>query len=854
MSYNTSRLTLYALISAFEIDLRNFITAEYLIEFSLKDLLSEEAYQKLTRRAKNEQEVYDDSPSDNDLLEYIDFQESIEIINSHKDKLSIKIQSNIKNIFKIFTSLTPIRNRVMHSRPLLINDFSQVVEACEEAKTKWPNLFSELLACMLKLEESPEFVFGLTLPSANHSDNISHNLPIPDFDETGFIGREDDAKQVKSLIKGAYPVINLVGIGGLGKTALALKVAYDILDDPDCNFDSIVWVTAKTTTLGTNEILRIENAISDSIGIFNKICDELSGTNENPFDEIYSYMREFKILLILDNLETVLDGRIKNFLRDIPNGSKILLTSRVGLGGYDCPYNLSPMDEKNAIKLLRLLAKALSISNLAILDQQILKKYVSKMKSNPGFIKWFVIAVSKGERPDKLLVAPKLFLEFCMQNVYEHLSKDSKNILNVMLTLNVEYSISELHYFTDIDTSDLEKALLELMSSNMINMQNKTNSIIYKLSEIPNLYLKNFYKPATQFTKKINEKRMKIYSSTELLEQASKKHPYNLNNIAIPDKSFRVVAKYLSDALKTIKKENFNEAWVLIEKAKSIEPNYYEVYRVEAYYYVQNNDIFPARASYEIALDIDSSSAPLRYFFGGFLMRKYNDNEEALKHFKKGYELDNNSLFKIEIIRAYLYLHEFDKALHEIELLIPLKDQLDERGKMILASLNLQYFKRKGEYLINQREYSAGINSLGDMIEYFKELPIIYQDETNKKNVRSAFSSYKRAINAVYGSQEMPDKVETTLQAFEVMEQEKSNKQISDSQGRLNGIIVKMKHEEKYGFIKSESGDKYFFHRDYLEQPTNFEELVENKTLVKFESMENKKGLNAINVSMCKTA
>src|SRR5690606_12594689 len=66
-------------------------------------------------------------------------------------------------------------------------------------------------------------------------DRVVHNLPVPEFDETGFIGRRQEAKELlRMLFDRRYPVITVLGPGGAGKTALAVKALYDLIDDPKC--------------------------------------------------------------------------------------------------------------------------------------------------------------------------------------------------------------------------------------------------------------------------------------------------------------------------------------------------------------------------------------------------------------------------------------------------------------------------------------------------------------------------------------------------------------------------------------------------------------------------------------------
>ncbi len=243
------------------------------------------------------------------------------------------------------------------------------------------------------------------------------------------------------------------------------------MDLADCPFDAIVWASTKTAQLNVTEIRNIEGAIRDSLGMLQTVAHQLAGENiSDPLEEVLSYLTEFRILLVLDNLETVLDDRIRDFLGRLPVGSKVLITSRIGIGAYEYPVKLQPMDEGDAIQLLRALAKIRGVTSLVRLPNNRLANFCQRMKNNPGYIKWFVSAVQAGRRPEDVLANPDLFLNFCMSNVYEYLTPTSRAVLRAMLCLPELNSQAELHFLTQLDVIDLQRALQQLLTTNMVVM------------------------------------------------------------------------------------------------------------------------------------------------------------------------------------------------------------------------------------------------------------------------------------------------------------------------------------------------------------------------------------------------
>jgi LuxR family glucitol operon transcriptional activator len=258
-----------------------------------------------------------------------------------------------------------------------------------------------------------------------------------------------------------------------------------LLDLPDCPFNAIVWASSKTSQLTAQEIVRIEGAIRDSLGMLEKIASELAGAVKirDALEEVISYLGEFHILLILDNLETVLDERVRQFLGKLPAGSKVLITSRIGVGAFEYPVTLQAMDEP----------EILGAADLVKTSNKNLAGYCRRMKNNPGYLKWFVSAVQAGKRPEEVLAKPDVFLDFCMSNVYDYLSASSQALIRAMLCVPGKHSQAELAYLSSMEHQELQRSLQQLLTTNMVVMSSVPRGSSYEsqydLSELARSYL-----------------------------------------------------------------------------------------------------------------------------------------------------------------------------------------------------------------------------------------------------------------------------------------------------------------------------------------------------------------------------
>ncbi len=169
-----------------------------------------------------------------------------------------------------------------------------------------------------------------------------HNLPQPTY--TQFVGRDDELAWLRQRLSPDDQVwqIAITGIGGVGKSALALAIAHEYRQrynelPPEERFEAIVWVSAKEevlTTFGREPAEVPEQVLHRLEDVYTAIAHVLERediTRAQPEEQnalVKSALKRQRTLLVMDNLESVKDSRIMAFLRNLPQGTKALITSR----------------------------------------------------------------------------------------------------------------------------------------------------------------------------------------------------------------------------------------------------------------------------------------------------------------------------------------------------------------------------------------------------------------------------------------------------------------------------------------------------------------------------------------------
>ena len=116
------------------------------------------------------------------------------------------------------------------------------------------------------------------------------NLPEP---LTSFIGRDRELVEIKRLLPGKR-LLTLVGVGGIGKTRLALQVAAEVIDA----YRDGVWLVEFASI---RDPLLLPTSVAQVLGVPEKTGTPLT-------DTLRAHLKARQLLLILDNCEHLLDA------------------------------------------------------------------------------------------------------------------------------------------------------------------------------------------------------------------------------------------------------------------------------------------------------------------------------------------------------------------------------------------------------------------------------------------------------------------------------------------------------------------------------------------------------------------
>lgn len=708
-----TRNTLFALLMGLESDIRRFV----LRYNETGEIFSPEETEKASLRWRVDTPRGHLQASPAELIDYVDLGELLDIVNRSSRRIADGLaiaEDELATWIGPLRGLIPIRNRVCHARPLEPDDFTAGWSAIDEFATARPPqaVLAELDETRAHLASSPTWPLTLVIPGFWKRDveDIPNNLPVPEYDDTGFIGRKADRESILKLLRGSHRVVTITGEGGVGKTSLALQTLYDVASAPERTFDHIVWVTLKTETLTTAGARQIADALTTPSALLERVAgvagdvpafDDLSGLIEY----VVELISDVRVLLAIDNLETIDRDALRPLFLELPATSKILITSRFGIGEFETRYPLAPMDRKDAVRLVRSLARLLNAEGLLRRDDGILAELCERLFYNPLAIRWFVQSYSEGRAVADLLERRRDLadvLTFCFHTLYESLSEEYRNYLRLFVAIGKPLSEVQLALLAGTSSLDeLRASLHYLHSSNLVRRTNddwaSSVSSLWTTSDFARAYIANRDAKILPERPGIVRRYRALIQARDDARDATYTNPFRDGAIDARSTDEASVVYLLRQAQRDASDGVGRGALELLEKAKQLQPGFYEVWRVSAQIRAAADPI-GAQQDFERALELAGDrSAPLLAHVARFLVTQ--DDEigavELLTPAASRPDADPRLLATFAWVLGLSgnlgrALVEFDRAEQSI-------DQFGGRERAFLTTQHIEMLKRSAD-------------------------------------------------------------------------------------------------------------------------------------------------------------
>lgn len=462
-----------------------------------------------------------------------------------------------------------------------------------------------------------------------------------------FVGREHE---LKTILQSLQPnsrtfIIGIEGIGGVGKSALAIETSYLCIEND--LFESVIWISAKESILtlhGIEPVIPEAKSLSDILITIGTNLGNPTIGNLAIKDQIhraYNLLARRSTLLILDNFESLSKGEqhdIVEFLRNSPMSLKVIITSRerVSEGQIIRLQGLS-FEESNALLEWESRQKHIHITR----DQS--KHLIDLTGGLPLALLWVqgqiaALGYSVTQVLDKLsLDADIPILQYCFNHSWNLLGQmNAKKLLFILALQPDAVSRSALKQIGAIEDNDsFENTLSELLQLSLIEHEHDTD--YFSILPLTRRFIRSQFASNRKFIKQAELKTAQYYVKL-LSEKSNFKEWRGYDELLVDRNNILSVAQWCYKSVQkkpaktgTLTKQDRYIAEILVQ----IGTTFGSVLWQRAYWYDRMTLAHAALNAAKLIPDWKSVSTFARniawiYFYQGDYLRASHWAEEAL--------------------------------------------------------------------------------------------------------------------------------------------------------------------------------------------------------------------------------
>jgi len=411
--------------------------------------------------------------------------------------------------------------------------------------------------------------------SLNVIGNCFTNLPqAPDE----YIKRGDLESELSRILLDyeRFPVVTLLGKGGIGKTSLSINVINNIAKTD--RFDLIIWFSARDIDLlleGPKQVqTKVLNQKDIATDYFQLVCPDATHKDKVAFfSNQLSKNENGKTLYIFDNFETLTNPvEIFEWLNTyIRNPNKILITSRISKSfKADYPIEVQGMTDNECRELIKVFSQKFRIESL--INSRYIEEILEESDGHPYIIKILlgeVAKTGKAQKIQRIVAEQEKILTALFKRTFNALTPASKRVFLTLCSWNSlipVIAVEAVLWRAANEKIDVEGAIDELSKSSFIDIINEDKEAMINIPLAASIFGKSELE--------VYPEKMKILDDRSLLMEFGATSQTNVSaGVALKiERKFRTVARRirsltdLNNELPTLEylASKFPKAWIYI--------------------------------------------------------------------------------------------------------------------------------------------------------------------------------------------------------------------------------------------------------------------------------------------------
>ena len=340
----------------------------------------------------------------------------------------------------------------------------------------------------------------------NQKSESKDNQPYLDLgnapDICNFYGRLEELKTLEAwLTENGYRLVTILGLNGVGKTALSVK----LVEKTKSHFDYVIWRSLRFGTTLDEILIDLLKIINGQTNIPQSIDKKLT--------VLIELIKTHKCLIILDDLQSLFSpGKLAGNYQLERENYQLLFKLVAEINHQSCLVLLSqekPVDitflEKNNKPVRSLILEGLGLSAKEILrdhnllDEENWEVLINLYQGNPLWLELTVSLIQdlfSGRVADFLQPENLIFVEALqgiLEEQFQRLTEQEKKIIIELANLSDAVCLKEIFHKFSLPSSDLLNLIHSLVRRIVIKTKQENKETVLYLNPVLKLYVVDRY-------------------------------------------------------------------------------------------------------------------------------------------------------------------------------------------------------------------------------------------------------------------------------------------------------------------------------------------------------------------------